>query len=236
MPKLFFIICSILFLSLAALKIFIISYLYLNWDFAIFLDYFYRLSLGQTPHLDFITPFGFSVGFLYEITNYFDPFLEIFFIKSEILIHKFNLSLTLISLVVGFLSLFILQKWKINNLFKIIISLFIFSYAITSRAHGYDTLIAFTSFYNHLVISIFFITVIYGINIYNLSRDSVTINYFTQSVQSFTVGLLICFAIFLKITGLVCITSVVILLFLLLSNRIDKNIIKFNLLFLFIGV
>ena len=126
-----------------------------NFDTSIFIEYFWRINHGQVPHVDFYSPFGPFVYYLYYqfifVANIFNP--NNIFEHTNIInfLDTFKVTITFFVITyLYFLERLFPLKIKSNTIF-LIVSIFISSFFISPRAYGYDYLIALTSFYNMVI-------------------------------------------------------------------------------------
>ena len=210
-----------------------------NFDTSIFIEYFWRINHGQVPHVDFYSPFGPFIYYLYYqfifVANLFNPnnILEHTNILNFLDIFKVTITFFVLTYLF-FLERFFPLKTKSNTIF-LIISVFISSFFISPRAYGYDYIIALTSFYNMIIEGSIILT------IYTFFRASLYLmgekpkKKFSHGIIFLILGAFNIQLIFLKVTALILAFPILFIPF-ISKNQALKQLTNLYVIGLFIGL
>ena len=203
------------------------NFIEINGDTSIFIDYFWRIQNNQIPHLDFRSLFGPTLKLFFVIGDFFN---NILFNGKLNILESFLISKLIFSIFIFLFSFFLIKELldnkKISIFLSIIISLYISSYALTSRAFGYFSLQSLTSFYNSFILSVFFLIIIFIIYLfsnYKLKNKSILNSY----ILSFIFGLTLSLLTHLKITAAIICLPLLIFLFLINDKHSRYNFYYF---------
>ncbi len=202
----------------------------INGDTSNFIEYFWRLENNQIPHKDFRSPFGPSLAFFY----FTGDFLNNLFLNNKSNIFDVLIISKLILAIIFFkisfyLSLNIFEENKKKIFISFLISLYISSYIITSRAFGNFSLQSATSFYNSYILSYFFITILYLIYVvftFNFKKKS----YHQISYLSLYLGFFLSSLVFLKITAVILFFPIVCTFYILRRENYIERIFTYFLI------
>jgi len=208
------------------------DFIQINGDTSNFIDYFWRLKNGQVPHQDFRSPFGPTLKLLFNIGDFLNNnlFLQKFNILESFLISKLLFSVFIFILSFCLIVEFLGNK-KLNIYLSIILSLYISSYYLTSRAFGYFSLQSLTSFYNSLIISSFFLIIIFVLYLI-IKIDFKNKSIINSYILSFIFGFIVSFLIHLKISAIIISLPLLLIFFFF----ININHIRYNFYYFLFGI